>query len=87
MFRSFVFKISIIFIYVMKKTIYDTISYAIVFGMLGTIAYFMMDDAMNIPDVHKSNSTGECVEVINWDPEDNYTCEELPSKYNLIWVK
>lgn len=71
----------------MKKTIYDTISYAIVFGMLGTIAYFMMDDAMNIPDVHKSNSTGECVEVINWDPEDNYTCEELPSKYNLIWVK
>lgn len=71
----------------MKKLVYDVISYAIVFGMLGTIAYFMMEDAMSIPDVHKSNSTGECVEVINWDPEDNYTCEELPSKYNLIWVK
>lgn len=71
----------------MKNLIYDVISYGIVFGMLGTIAYFMVDGAMSIPDVHKSHSTGECVEVINWDPEDNYSCEELPSKYNLIWVK
>lgn len=71
----------------MKNLVYDVISYAIVFGMLGSLVYFMLDGAISLPDVHVSHSTGECVEVINWDPEDNYSCEELPSKYNHVWVK
>lgn len=71
----------------MRNLVYDIISYTVVFGMIGTIWYFMFDSAMNIPDVHVSNSTGECVEVINWNEEDNYSCEELPSKYNHVWVK
>ena len=42
---------------------------------------------IDMPDVHVSNSTGECVEVINYHPDDAYTCDNLPEKYNHVWVK
>lgn len=44
-------------------------------------------NVLDMPDVHVSNSTGECVEVINYDPEHEYTCDNLPEKYNHVWVK
>ena len=43
--------------------------------------------AMDIPDVYVSHSTGECVQVLNYVEDDVYTCDNLPSKYNKIWVK
>lgn len=42
---------------------------------------------IDMPDVHMSNSTGECVEVINYHPDDAYTCDNLPERYNHVWVK
>ena len=41
--------------------------------------------ASNIPDVHVSYSTGECVAVINYGTD--YSCEQMPEKYNHIWTK
>ena len=45
---------------------------------------------LNIPDVLVSYSTNECVEVVNYteaDAIENYTCNNLPSKFNHVWVK
>jgi len=44
-------------------------------------------DMLSIPDVYASYSTQSCVEVVNYVETDTYTCENLPSKYNHIWVK
>ena len=43
-------------------------------------------NATSIPDVHVSHSTGQCVKVINYE-ETDYTCDNLPSKYNHVWVQ
>lgn len=48
---------------------------------------FILGDAMNIPDVMVSYSTGECVEVLNYKEDDKYSCIDMPSKYNHMWVK
>lgn len=48
-------------------------------AVLGTVVY-----AMSIPDVVVSYSTGNCVEVINY-ADTNYSCENMPTKYNHVW--
>ena len=40
----------------------------------------------SIPDVHFSNATGTCVKVVSFN-EDEYTCNDLPEKFNTVWVK
>jgi len=40
-----------------------------------------------IPDVYVSHSTDKCVTVINYTDEDIYSCENMPEKYNKVWVK
>jgi len=62
------------------------------FSLLGvalvTLMYLLfVEFALNIPDVHTSNSTGECVTVINYDEDDQFSCENLPPKYNHVWVQ
>lgn len=42
---------------------------------------------MSIPDVWFSYSTGECVTVVNYDENDNYSCENMPTKFNHVWVE
>jgi len=42
---------------------------------------------MSIPDVWVSYSTGECVTVVNYDEADNYSCENMPTKFNRVWVE
>lgn len=42
---------------------------------------------MSIPDVWFSYSTDECVKVINYVETDNYSCENLPTKFNHVWVE
>jgi hypothetical protein len=39
------------------------------------------------PQVHVSNSTNECVRVINYNPDDKYSCDNLPELYSHVWVK
>ena len=40
-----------------------------------------------MPDVYVSHSSGDCVEVVNYDERFEYTCENYPSKYNHIWIQ
>ena len=55
--------------------------------LLFALVAFILNKSMSIPDVHVSYSTEECVDVINYDKDDNYSCENLPSKFNHIWVQ
>ena len=70
-----------------RNTIYDTISVLIIIALIGGLTLAMIFNTLGMPDVHISHSTGECVEVINYDERFNYTCENLPEKYNHIWVE
>lgn len=50
-----------------------------------------MDYAMSIPEVYKSYSSKECVEVKTYPGfvfgKDKYSCENMPTKFDLVWVK
>ena len=52
---------------------------------------FAMDYAFSIPVVHKSFSTNRCVAVDNYPGlvfgKTIYSCENMPEKYELNWVK
>jgi len=39
-----------------------------------------------LPAVEISHSTGECVKVLNFRKNDNYSCEHLPEAYEEIWI-
>ena len=39
------------------------------------------------PQVHVSNSSNECVKVINYSKSDEYTCDNLPELYSHVWVR
>ena len=39
------------------------------------------------PQVYVSNSTNECVRVINYSESDEWSCENLPELYTHVWVK
>jgi len=53
--------------------------------------FAVMDYALSLPDVHVSYATNECVSVINYDTlffsAGDHSCENLPSKYNHVWVQ
>ena len=51
------------------------------------IVFTVIIEMMSIPDVHVSYSTNECVKVINYAYEHKYSCEDMPEKFNHIWVK
>ena len=70
-----------------NKSVIDallTFTALIVLGALGTSAII---SAISIPDVQFSYSTNECVKVLNYVEGDMYSCENLPAKFNNIWVK
>ena len=51
------------------------------------VFYGFLDKAFSIPDVQFSYSTDQCVKVLNYVEGDNYNCENLPPKFNHVWVK
>lgn len=55
--------------------------------VIGTIFGYGLYLGITIPEVQISHSTGECVKVVNYREEHSYTCEDLPRKYNHVWVK
>ena len=67
----------------MKDILYTVISVLII----SAVFFFAVLVHTNIPDVHVSHSTGECVEVINYDERFDYNCKNYPSQYNHVWVK
>ena len=54
--------------------------------LVGAVVYLWLE-ALSMPDVWFSYSTDECVKVINYDKDDKYSCENLPAKFNHVWVK
>ena len=58
-----------------------------ILGALFMGILYAMYSAADMPDVHFSNSTGECVRVINYDPRFDYNCNNYPEKYNHVWVQ
>jgi hypothetical protein len=64
----------------------------IIGGAVGAFALFLaLDVALMTPDVMVSYSTKDCVEVVNYGSvifgETNYSCENMPSRYNQVWAK
>ena len=47
----------------------------------------VLTDALEHPEVLISTTSGECVKVINFIPEHNYTCDNKPPKYSVTWVQ
>ena len=50
-----------------------------------------MDYAFSMPEVYKSYSSRECVKVETYPGllfgQEQFSCENLPSRYDLVWVK
>ena len=59
----------------------------LLFAVLCGVATYAILDAASMPDVWMSYSTDECVKVINYVEGENYSCENMPSKFNHVWVK
>ncbi len=59
---------------------------AVVAVMVGFLAY-IVNNALSIPDVQVSYSTDKCVKVINYAEGDNYTCDNMPTKFNHVWAQ
>jgi hypothetical protein len=61
-------------------------------GAVAAAALFVaFDFALTGSDVYVSYSTNECVKVENFDgilfSAGNYSCENLPEKFNHVWAK
>jgi hypothetical protein len=52
------------------------------------LAFFVKQVQMvaDMPDVHFSWTTEECVKVLNYAEDNRYTCDDLPKRYNHVWV-
>ena len=58
-----------------------------VIAALGAGFLYAANAALSIPDVYVSYSTDECVNVVNYREGDDYTCENMPKKFNHVWVQ
>ena len=69
----------------MKKVMLNVVGIAVCVGGL----FLALDYALAMPDVIVSYATNECVNVINYQGivfgGTEYTCGDLPSKYNHVW--
>lgn len=50
---------------------------------------FAFWSALNIPEVHVSHSTGECVRMVTFEdgPKSQDCPEKLPTRYTRVWVQ
>jgi hypothetical protein len=60
-------------------------------AVIGAGIFAMADYAMSIPDVMVSYETNMCKQVQNYDSvlfgTTEYSCENMPTKFNHIWVQ
>jgi len=63
--------------------------FAPVLAIVATVVvlFSLLDEAFSIPDVQFSYSTNECVKVLNYVEGENYSCENMPTKFNHVWVQ
>ena len=71
---------------VMMKSMSDIVVYATA-CLLGAVCVFVLIGVLNTPEVQFSNTTGECVKVINFTADEVYSCDNMPAKYSRVWVK
>lgn len=57
----------------------------IVFATTFFLFYSLIVSVTDMPDVFVDYNTNECIKVVNFD-DRNFTCDDLPSKYNHVWV-
>ena len=50
------------------------------------VAAYAGNEVLSMPDAYFSYATNECVKVINYTDEV-FACENLPAKFNHVWVK
>lgn len=60
---------------------------AVAAGAATALFVYSCLSSLDMPDVWYSYSSGECVKVLNYAEDDNYSCENLPRKFNHVWVK
>lgn len=51
---------------------------------------YALNNALSLPEVHKSHSSGKCVKVVTFDegtPTEKECTETLPDRYTLVWVQ
>jgi len=65
----------------------DPLLILVLCSAMGLLLFKVFIDAMMLPDVWVSYSTNECVKVLNYQETDKYSCENLPKKYNHVWVQ
>lgn len=57
----------------------------------GVAVFAFADYGMSIPSVKMSYATNTCVEVENYPSTlfgtTNYSCENMPTKFNHVWVQ
>jgi hypothetical protein len=70
-----------------KTEKFTAITWGLAGALLLTLLVNAVETSLDRPDVHISHSTGECVKVLNYVEGDSYSCNNLPSKYNKVWVK
>jgi len=63
------------------------LGFGLAIGLMTFGFTYAMLTAAALPDVWFSYETQECVKVLNYEEDDNYSCENLPPRYYHVWVK
>lgn len=61
-------------------------------GVSVSFLVWAMLQAVDMPEVHVSSATGECVAVVDFRTKDEgreseYSCDRLPDRYDRVWVR
>lgn len=59
-------------------------------ALMGLALVYSFVRALDMPEVHVSYSSGECVRVddpaAEHEGREPYTCDRMPEKYRRVWV-
>lgn len=66
-------------------------SAAVAVALVAFLAWAFLQ-AVDMPEVHVSSATGECVRVVDFmakgeGRESEYSCGRLPDRYDRVWVR
>lgn len=70
----------------MSSTVGYTVTGFMIIAVFSGLA-LAIAHAVSLPDVHFSYSSQNCVKVVNYKPNDNYTCDDLPHRFYHVWEK
>ena len=77
--------------YKLNKRANNMIKNLLIGAAFGAAVFAFADYATSIPSVKMSYATNACVEVQNYPSTlfgtTNYSCENMPTKFNHVWVQ